>query len=112
MMLLAYRGLFLFSESLFSSFQFCHPGNCVCLFQPVPPSTALAAWGYRGLINETPANSQRKDCRNGEVNCSEPTPDGYHARNVARVAQFQITDKKYADVTIIGITRVQCFWDW
>ncbi|EGC46138.1 conserved hypothetical protein [Histoplasma capsulatum var. duboisii H88] len=40
------------------------------------------------------------------------TPDEYCARDSVRLAQFQVTGKKYADATTIAINRVQRFWDW
>ncbi|OJD27699.1 hypothetical protein ACJ73_00909 [Blastomyces percursus] len=39
------------------------------------------------------------------------TPDEYCVRDSVRLAQFQVTGKKYADATTIAINRVQRFWD-
>ncbi|OJD10206.1 hypothetical protein ACJ73_09890, partial [Blastomyces percursus] len=39
------------------------------------------------------------------------TPDEYRARDSVRLAQFQVTGKKYADATTIAINRVQRLWD-
>ncbi|OJD12104.1 hypothetical protein AJ78_07253 [Emergomyces pasteurianus Ep9510] len=39
------------------------------------------------------------------------TPDEYRARDSVRLAQFQVTGKKYPDATTNAINRVQRLWD-
>lgn len=57
------------------------------------------------------SNSSKESRRNQKKTGDELTPDDYRARDTARVSQFQVTDKKYADATTISINRVQCFWN-
>lgn len=53
----------------------------------------------------------KKGRRGRDVNGPELTPDQFQSRDVARVARFQVTGKKYADATVHSIDRVQRFWD-
>ncbi|OJD23960.1 hypothetical protein ACJ73_04688 [Blastomyces percursus] len=57
------------------------------------------------------SNSNKESRRNGTKTGDGLTPDDYRARDTARVCQFKVTGKKYADATTNSINRVQCFWN-
>ncbi|OJD26944.1 hypothetical protein ACJ73_01667 [Blastomyces percursus] len=57
------------------------------------------------------SNSNKESRRDRTKTGDGLTPDDYRARDTARVSQFKVTGKKYADATTISINRVQCFWN-
>ncbi|OJD19360.1 hypothetical protein ACJ73_08647 [Blastomyces percursus] len=57
------------------------------------------------------SNSNKESRRTQRKTGDGLMPDDYRARDTARVSQFQVTGKKYADDTTISINRVQRFWN-
>ncbi|OJD11662.1 hypothetical protein ACJ73_09496, partial [Blastomyces percursus] len=60
-----------------------------------------------GEKRKLPACTSKRRKKIGEA----LTPDEHCARDSVRLAQFQVTGKKYADATTIAINHVQRFWD-
>lgn len=59
-------------------------------------------WNSRKPIREGRRDPKTKD--------HGLTPDEYRERDIIRVAQFQVTGKKYAEATVNAIDRVHHFW--
>jgi hypothetical protein len=67
----------------------------------------IAMVTLRETVHRSKKNKRKLRLRKDK---SELTPNDHHARDAARVAQFQIDGKKYAKATTKAINRVKRSW--